>query len=252
MTRPLAAALLIFVAVSTLAAESKEFDEAARGAMLARFAAQERAFDEQLAKTPDTSALLSGRGDARLFRARFAEAVEDYEKMIALDPAQDAPHWRLGIAYYFTGEFGKSAAQFAKYHAYDARDRENGIWKFLAQSRGEGVEKARREMLVYERFDREPFPALYEMFAGKKTIAEVFAELEKKGVSSEPRVSFFAHYYAGLQAQLAGDTAAAREHLSKAVDGAWSTKAHAELGYMWQVARLQRELLEKPGTSRVR
>jgi lipoprotein NlpI len=243
----LAAALLSYLVTTNPGFGADSFDEAARVEMLARFAAQERAFDEQLAKTPDSIALASGRGDVRLFRGRFAEAVADYEKMIALDPSQDAPHWRLGIAYYFVGEFEKSARQFEKYHAYDPRDRENGIWKFLAQARGESLEKARREMLVYERFDREPFPSLYEMFAGKKTIAELFAEIDKKSLGSDGRVSFFANYYAGLHAQLSGDTTAAREHLTRAVDGAWKEKVHRELGYMWQVARLQREALERTG-----
>lgn len=240
------AALLSFTAG---AAEPRAFDETARAEMLARFAAQERALDEQIEKSPGSVPLFSQRGDARLFRGRFAEAVADYEKMIALDPSQDAPHWRLGIAYYFVGQFEKSARQFEKYHAYDARDRENGIWKFLAQARGDGLEKARREMLIYERFDREPFPSLYEMFAGKKTISELFAEIEKKGLASDRSVSFFANYYAGLNAELSGDKAAAREHLTRAVEGAWKTDARGELGYMWQVARLQRELLEKSGAA---
>lgn len=245
MKRLFAAALLIFVAVTAPAAEPGAYDETARGEMLAKFAAEERVLDEQLAKSPDEIALLSRRGDARLFRARFAEAVADYEKMIALDPAQDAPHWRLGIAYYFVGEFAKSARQFEKYHAADPRDRENGIWKFLAQARGESLEKARREMLVYERFDREPFPSLYEMLAGRKTIPELFGEIEKKRLTTDARVVFFAQYYAGLHAQLTGDSLTAREHLTKAVEGAWKASASRELGYMWQVARLQRELLEK-------
>ena len=241
--------LLLFIAHIASAAERNAFDEAARTEMLGRFAAEERALDEQIAKAPENVALRSSRGDARLFRGRFPEAVSDYEKMITLEPAQDAPHWRLGIAYYFAGDFRKSARQFEKYHTYDARDRENGIWKFLAQARSEGLEKARREMLVYERFDREPFPALYEMFAGKKSIAELFAEIEKKGLVSDARVSFFASYYAGLQAHLTGEASAAREHLKRAVDGAWEAHASRELGYMWQVARLQRELLDKSGVA---
>lgn len=224
------------------------FDEKSRAEMLARFAQEEEALDGQIAKAPENVSLYSRRGDARLFRARFAEAVADYEKMIALDPTQDSPHWRLGIAYYFTGDFAKSARQFQKYHAADSRDRENGIWKFLAQVRAEEIEKARAEMLVYTRFDREPFPALYEMLAGKKTAAQVFTELDEKKLATEPRVRFFANYYAGLYEELLGQKVAAREHLQRAVDGAWDAGAARELGYMWQVARLQRKLLE-PGSA---
>lgn len=225
------------------------FDAKARSEMLARFEREEEALDEQIAKSPESVPLFSRRGDARLFRGRFAEAVADYEKMIALDPTQDSPHWRLGIAYYFTGDFAKSARQFQKYHAYEPRDRENGVWKFLAQARAEGLAKARAEMLVYTQFDREPFPVLYEMFAGKKTGPQVFSDLAGKKLATDPRVSFFANYYVGLYEELIGQKVTAREHLQRAVDEAWEAGAAKDLGYMWQVARLQRELLE-PGIPR--
>lgn len=227
------------------AAEAPGFDAAARAKMNEKFANDLKACEILLPTAGKEPDLYSKRGDTLLFLGRFKEAVADYEKMIALDPALDAPHWRLGIAYYFIGEYGKSAQQFAKYHAYDPRDRENGIWKFLAQARAEGIEPARREMLVYEQFDREPFPTLYEMLAGKKTVADLFAEIEKKGLTAEKPVSFFGHYYAGLFAELTGDRKGAREYLERAVNGAFSSGAHRDLGYMWQVARLQRELLEK-------
>ena len=220
------------------------FDEKARSEMLARFQREEEALDEQIAQSPESVPLFSRRGDARLFRGRFAEAVADYEKMIALDPTQDSPHWRLGIAYYFIGDFAKSARQFQKYHAYEARDRENGVWKFLAQARAEGIAKARAEMLVYTQFDREPFPILYEMFAGKKTGPQVFADLAGKKLATDSRVSFFANYYVGLYEELAGQKVTAQAHLQRAVDEAWEAGATKDLGYMWQVARLQREVLE--------
>jgi hypothetical protein len=104
-------------------------------------------------------------------------------------------------------------------------------------------------MLVYTEFDREPFPALYQMLAGKKTGAHVFAELAKKKLVTDPRVSFFANYYIGLHEELLGQKAAAREHLQKAVDDAWDAGAAKELGYMWQVARVQREALASAPTT---
>src|SRR5690606_10326196 len=85
-----------------------------------------------VAEKPGDTAALSRVGDLHLFLQQYPQAVAAFEEMIALDPAQDAPHWRLGIAYHFAGQYEKSSRQFAKYHAYDARDRENGVWKFLA------------------------------------------------------------------------------------------------------------------------
>jgi lipoprotein NlpI len=212
--------------------------------MLAGFQKQLASLDAAVMQAPEEIKLRSQRGDVRLFLGRFRKAIEDFEKMIALDPAQDAPHWRLGIAYYFAGEHAKSAKQFEKYHAYDARDRENGIWKFLAQAKTDGLEKARAEMLVYTRFDREPFPSLYEMFAGRSSGEEVLAEAKTKGLESDAGVMFFAHYYVGLNESLLGRMGSAREHLRKAV-ALFSprTARRGGPGYMWHVARLHLETL---------
>jgi lipoprotein NlpI len=202
--------------------------------MLKEFAGQIRELDEALKDAPNDVRLLSRRGDAHLFSAHFVEAVADFEKMIALDPAQDAPHWRLGIAYHFARQFEKSAKQFAKYHDYDGRDRENGIWKFLADVKVLGLEPARRAMLNYTRFDREPFPTLYAMFAGEKTTDELFAEIEAKKLREDVAVMFFANYYGGLNEHLLGHREKALELLRQAV----ASPLRAEPTYMWQVARL--------------
>jgi lipoprotein NlpI len=233
--------LLVVTPIWMSAAAEPSFDEKARAEMLAQYSAEERHLSAEIAKPPAAVLLYSQRGDMRVFLGRFPEAIADYEKMIALDPAQDAPHWRLGIAYYLVGDFAKSARQFEKYQAHESGDRENGIWHFLANARAKDLAQARAAMIPFERFDREPFPALYEMFDGKKTGAEVFAEMERKGLAKDERVMFFANYYVGLNEQLTGDSKAAREHLQRAVAGG----ASRERDYMWQVARLQFEALGK-------
>jgi len=214
--------------------------ELSAAALDEQFDDQERTISAVIAKTPKSVSLLSKRGDARLFLGKFAEAVADYEGMIALDPAQDAPHWRLGIAYYFCGKFGAAAAQFEKYHAFDGRDRENGVWKFFCQARAEGVEAARKGLLVYTQFDREPFPRIYEMLEGKLTATELFAQLEEKGLGHTRQVQFFAKYYAGLYETLFGDKATGIKWLQEAValfDGEAADRSGP--GYMWHAARLQ-------------
>src|SRR5688572_4619410 len=128
--------LLAFVLGATVSLQAAE--PAWRAPMIEKFADELKTLDAALAQTPDPVPLHSRRGDCHLFLGKFPEAVADFEKMIALDPGEDAPHWRLGIAYYFAGEFAKSARQFEKYHAHDGRDRENGIWKFLAQAKSDG------------------------------------------------------------------------------------------------------------------
>jgi lipoprotein NlpI len=203
------------------------------------FRAQESALSRSLEQSPDSIGMYSKRGDMRQFLGKFEGAVADYEKMIALDPTQDAPHWRLGIAYYFTGAYEKGARQFEKYHAYDNRDRENGVWKFLCQARAQSLESARKEMLVYTRFDREPFPSIYAMLAGQKTPEEVLREAAAAEFEKNPQVRFFAKYYAGVYLSLTDRLDEGRKLVEEAVAlFTPETAGTGGPGYMWQVARL--------------
>jgi len=110
----LAGALLAPLAGRAQAQDPLPAEERTR--LMAGFAADFKKWDAEIATDPRAVEAYSHRGDCQLFLGRFSEAVADFEKMIALDPAQDAPHWRLGIAYYFAGQFAKSARQFEKYH----------------------------------------------------------------------------------------------------------------------------------------
>lgn len=243
-TAPLIRSLLtMLVLTHTAFAADTPLPPEVRAEMIASLEKTRTEADAALAKDPSSMKWLTWRGDARLFLGDAKGAVADFEKEIALDPSHDAPHWRLGIAYLFAGDYAKSAKQFEKYHAYDGRDRENGVWHFLGNARVVGLEKARTAMLEYTQFDREPFPAIYEMLAGKKTGAAVLAEMEKKGLGDNALVMFFAHYYIGLNEDLLGHKDAAREHLAKAVALSLKSGASGGPGYMGQVARLHYERL---------
>jgi lipoprotein NlpI len=238
------ARILVFTAAAAAAlAAEPPIPARERAAMLEEFTGQITTLTAAIAQSPRDVSLYSRRGDRHLFLARFAESVADFEKMIALDPAQDAPHWRLGIAYYFTGHFAKSAKQFEKYHAYDSGDRENGIWKLLGDVKVHGLAAAQRSMLVYTRFDREPFPSLYEMFAGKETTRDLFAGIKARNLADTPRVMFFANYYAGLHEDILGHREEALRLLHAAVANSWGRTAENGPAYMWQVARLHYEQL---------
>lgn len=234
---------LFVVMTSRAIAAAPPIPVAEREKMLGEFAAQISVLTRSIENAPGDPALYSRRGDRRLFLGRFTEAVDDFEKMIALNPALDAPHWRLGIAYHFAGRWAKSARQFEKYHAYDGRDRENGIWKFLADVKTNGLEAAQRSMLRYTRFDREPFPSLYEMFAGAKSTDDLLRGIEERKLANEGAVMFFANYYGGLNEEIHGRRARALALLREAVASEWGRSAEGGPAYMWQVARLHYESL---------
>lgn len=232
--------VLIIACATTVAAEAD------LSSQLASFSKQEQALSRAIEETPQSVTLLSRRGDLRQFLGRFTAAVADYEKMIRLDPAQDAPHWRLGIAYYFSGEFEKGSKQFEKYHAYDGRDRENGVWKFLCDAQSKGLDQARSAMLVYTQFDRDPFPLIYEMLEGKISPQALLNRVQALGGEQNPQVSFFAVYYAGVYYDLIGEAAKGVRLVRDAVNlFTPDTAGNGGPGYMWQVARLHAGAIEK-------
>jgi lipoprotein NlpI len=216
--------------------------EAERKVLRETFEQREKLLSARLIEEPENVSLYSSRGDARLFLSRFEEAVADYEKMIVLDPKLDLSHWRLGIAYYYVEKYDKAAHQFEIYHGYDNVDRENGIWRYMSQSRAYGPKKARKGLLKYEKTDRPPYPWLYSLFAGKMKPAEVLAEIKKAGFDQryEIRVRFHADLYLGIHYELVNNQAKALEHLRLATANAYG---RATGTYMWQVARVHHDLL---------
>ena len=148
--------------------------------MLESFEVRERMISEELKNNLENSSLYSSRGDMNLFLGRFKQARSDYEMMIQIKPELEVSHWRLGIAYYYLGDFEKAAKQFEIYHNYDAVDRENGIWRFMSQFKKSGLEEARKGLLKYEKDDRPPYPLLYEMFAGRLEPEKRFLLRSKK------------------------------------------------------------------------
>jgi lipoprotein NlpI len=204
---------------------------------------------------PDKLDLYSQRGDALFFLGRFADAVADYDRMVELDAQQDASHWRRGIALFYAGKFELAAGQFERYHSFDNVDRENGIWRYLSQVKAYGRERAREGLLKYEKDDREPFPDVYQLFAGTMTPEDILQHIADADVDASEREKrlFYAHLYIGLNHAVDDQPQPAREHLSRAAANAWAGSAGYGPRYMWHVARLHRDLLsavDEKGQSR--
>lgn len=204
--------------------------------------------DKSIESTPSRLGLYSQRGDAQFFLGNFKEAVADYDRMIELDPEQSAGHWRRGIALYYSGQYKKAAAQFDKYHSFDNVDRENGIWRYLSHYRAYGKERARKELLKYEKDDREPFPSVYKLFAGEIGPDQILSQLDEAKIGAPARESreFYSHLYIGLNFSVEGNPKQAREHLQKMLPNTWGPDAGYGPHYMWQVGRLQWELIASP------
>jgi len=203
----------------------------------------EKANTSRISEQPNAIDAYSRRGDARLFLGKFKGAAEDYEKMIQLNPALDVSHWRLGIAYYYLSRFDKAAHQFEIYHNYDNVDRENGIWRFMSQTRLKNMEVARKGLLKYEKTDRPPYPWVYSLYAGDIKPDEVYRKIDEEGFSDryKERVLFHAQLYVGIFHELHGRNQEALKHLRTAAANEYG---RATGTYMWQVARVHYDLLQ--------
>lgn len=203
---------------------------------------------QAIEKTPQSVDLYSKRGDVLFFLGQFPEAVNDYDKMVQLNPALDAEHWRRGIAWFYAGDYQKAAGQFERYHSFDNVDRENGIWRYLCQRKAVGLEKAREGLLKYVKDDREPFGDVYQLFQGKITPDALLDKIRMAPVSEAERQKrmFYAELYVGLFEAVEDRPESARKYLRSAADNSWPRKAGYGPHYMAEVARVHAEILEKP------
>lgn len=189
----------------------------------------------------------SRRGDACFFLGKFPEAVADYEAMTALDESLTTSHWRLGIAYYFTGQYAQSEKQFSAYHQFDQVDRENGLWRYLAMARQKSVDEAKKNLIKYGKDDRAPLPAIYRMYRQEQTPAELLQSIRDADLNDDERAKqlFYAELYVGLYFDVRDDKPTAQRHLNTAARSSWHAAAGYGPNFMGHVARLRASQLGK-------
>lgn len=216
------------------------------------FAASEAKLTTEIEANAESVDLFSQRGDARFFQGKFDDAVADYDQMVALDPKLETSHWRRGIAYFYAEDYGQAAHQFEIYHTFDNVDRENGIWRYLSQVKSIGREKAREGLLKYAKDDREPFPAVYKLFAGEITPQEILDGIAQAELAKDDRAKrlFYAELYIGLNYFVDEKFEEAQQHLAEAVKNEWGRRAGYGPNFMWHVGRLQEAALRKMLSSR--
>ena len=193
--------------------------------------------------------LFSKRGDAHFFLGQFEKSLADYQQMVKLDESLAAGHWRRGIADFYAGKFKDAAGQFELYHSFDDVDRENGIWRYLSQVKAHGRDKAREGLLKYKKDDREPFPDVYQLFAGKLTADEILKKIHDAKLDDEERQKrlFYAELYVGLNYDVEEEPEQALKHLRAATAIQWPRTAGYGPQYMWHVGRLHAlQLQQRP------
>ena len=174
------------------------------------------------------------RGSVRFKSGDVVGSLADFDQQIALDPPAEQRHWQRGLSYYYAGEFSKGRRQFELYQTYHGGDVENVVWRLLCQARETSWEQAQRELLPLTETDRRiPLMTIYDLYRGKATVDEVWAQVEKDApAADELNVRrFYAHLYVGLYHEARGEHEQARKHLRSADQ---LPIPH----YMWDVAHL--------------
>lgn len=227
-------------------ADDHPLSAAERDALRDRFQKMLKSTPAPAAGDDDRSAIAahSRRGDALFFSGQYKQAVGEYQAMVKRQPALDESHWRLGIALFFAEQPKQGAEQFDKYRSFDDVDRENGIWRFLCHHRAFGAQKAAKELLKYDKDDREPFPVVYRLFDGSITPEQALKQIpESLPAAERDKRLFYTELYIGLLKTVQKDKSAARKALKNATSRRWPRNAGFGPNYMWHVGRLQYELL---------
>jgi lipoprotein NlpI len=168
------------------------------------------------------------------FRAgRVEAALEGFDRVARLSPA-DAPHlWQRGIAQYYAGKYRECRDMFVSHRTVNPDDVENAAWHFLCVARAESPEAARKQILPVGPDARLPMREVYRMFKGEMTQAQVM-----KAAGSDPAGQFFARLYIGLYLEATGNREAGRAQIEIAAEDRYARVG----GYMHDVARVHMKM----------
>ena len=156
-------------------------------------------------------------GTRAFMAGKMDEALRDWDRQIAEDPAAGPHHWQRGLALYYAGRFREGRVQFESHQAVNSQDVENAAWHFLCVAKLESPEAARRAFIPITSDTRVPLKEVHALYAGKGSAAEVLAAADlsaSEGALRNQRC--YAHLYLGLYSEALGDSAKAKEHLTLA------------------------------------
>jgi lipoprotein NlpI len=198
-------------------------------------------FTKTIELEPRAADAYNHRGSEYFKLGAIKLSIADFDKFIELKPDEKAGHWKRGISYYYAGRFDDGRQQFEGYQTVDSNDVENAVWRYLCMARAVGVEKARAAMLKIGDDKRVPMMQVYALYGGKVKPEDVLAAVTegKPGAAELNQRLFYAHLYLGLYYETVGDKKLALSHLNQAANN------HKIGHYMWDVARVHRDLLAK-------
>lgn len=196
-------------------------------------------YDKALKLEPRGAEIYQLRGLEHFKLGQVTDSIADFDRFLELVPKQAPQHWQRGISYYYAGRYEEGRKQFELHQTVNPSDVENAVWHFLCVARLEGADKARAALIPIKEDRRIPMMEVYQLFAGKGTVEQVFAAAKPAGVSRVSQPMFYANLYVGLYSEAIGDAKAASEYINKAAND------YDADHYMGDVARVHAALLQK-------
>jgi tetratricopeptide (TPR) repeat protein len=175
------------------------------------------------------------------------QSAESFDQAIALEPSSADYLWQRGLSLYYLDRFNEAADQFLRDVRLNPRDTEESIWRLISQARVDpgGFRAAQERMIPIEGETRPYMRAIYDVFAGRRPVAELEALaaaaaappgglFAAAGRDMAVRTGFYCELYLGLLAEAQGDAARARGWLSRAAAGPYAASGD----YMAALARV--------------
>lgn len=184
----------------------------------------------------DSPQLLFERAVRLFFADDPAGSAAAFDDLIEARPDQAAGLWQRGLALYYAGRYAEGRRQFELHRTVNPNDVENPAWHFLCLARTTSPEQARAAMLPVGPDPRVPMREILAFYRGDGTTAEVLKAAERGDAGNRRNQLCYAHLYLGLYAEVTGDTAAARDHITQAAG------RYGMDHYMGRVAKLHTRL----------
>uniref|UniRef100_A0A7S1JEY7 Uncharacterized protein n=1 Tax=Eutreptiella gymnastica TaxID=73025 RepID=A0A7S1JEY7_9EUGL len=177
---------------------------------------------------------LTESGMQKFTKGDVQGSIEDFDRIIAGAPRMEPYMWQRGLSLYYAEELQEGSRQFRRDVAVNPNDTEEAIWAFLCEARDPsiGFEKARTNMLQVGRDSRPYMRAAYDLFRGTGT------EEGLKQAAVDGPSEFYSNLYLGLYAEAKGDSVAAQQYISAAVNSPYRRSGD----YMYALAVVHKNL----------
>jgi lipoprotein NlpI len=160
---------------------------------------------------------------------RTGPAASGFDRVVRLAPDLAPELWQRGIALYYEGRYADCRKQFELHRTVNPNDVENAAWHFLCVAKGEGIDKARRDVLPVGADVRRPMLEIYDMLLGRLDPGAVMA-----ATGAGDGAQFYAHFYIGVYFDAVGRPQEALTHVLAATDERYARAG----GFMHDIAKI--------------